>query len=149
MLDQNIRIFVRWVGIRFSILRFKYPSFFWTPGIPCETVLNLSTWLNICTSNIPFTNERHSCWPIACIYFMKSLLLWARLLHIYIWNNELKRAKDATCERTLCYHKTECDVCVFFVNCPEQCCQTPSSENLEPPSKVKIFPKKLLNMKIK
>ncbi len=118
-----IRIFVWWVGIRFSILRFEYPFIFiyfsQTPGIPHETVLNLSAWLNICTSNRPFANERRSCWPIACIYFMKNLLLWARLPHIYIWNNELKRAKDATCERTLCYHKTECDACVFFVNCPE------------------------------
>ncbi len=44
--------------------------------------------------------ERRLCWPIACIYFMKNLLLWARLPHIYIWNIELKRAKDTTCERT-------------------------------------------------
>ncbi len=51
--------------------------------------------------------------------FHENLILWVRLPHIYIWNNELKRAKDATCERTLCYHKTECDACVFFVNCPE------------------------------
>ncbi len=38
-------------------------------------------------------NERRSCWPIASIYFMKNLLLWARLPHIYIWNNELKRKR--------------------------------------------------------
>ncbi len=101
--------------IRISFFFFLF--FLRTPGIPRETVLNLSVWLNIC--NRPFANERRSCWPIACIYFMKNLLLWARLPHIYIWNNELKRAKDATCERTLCYHKTECDACVFFVNCPE------------------------------
>ncbi len=56
-LDQNIRIFVWWVGIRFSILRFEFRIsfffffFFLTPGIPRETVLNLSAWLNICTSN--------------------------------------------------------------------------------------------------
>ncbi len=60
-----------------------------TPGIPRETVLNLSAWLNICTR--PFANERRSCWPIACIYFVKNLPLWARLPHIYIWNNERKR----------------------------------------------------------
>ncbi len=120
-LDQNIRIFVRWVGIRFSILRFEYPSFFFfgTPAVPRETVLNLSAWLNIC--NRPFANERRLCWPIACIYFMKNLLLWARLPHIYIWNNELKRAKDATCERTLYYHKTECDACVFFLSTVRRC----------------------------
>ncbi len=40
-------------------------------------VLNLSAWLNICSSNRPFANERRSCWPIACIYFMKNLLLCA------------------------------------------------------------------------
>ncbi len=42
-LDQNIRLCVRWVGIRFSILRFEYSFFFFfffrTPGIPRETVL--------------------------------------------------------------------------------------------------------------
>ncbi len=63
-LDQNIRIFIRWVGIRFSILMFEYPLFFFcfflTPGVPHETVLNLSAWLNICTNNRPFTNERCS-----------------------------------------------------------------------------------------
>ncbi len=119
-LDQNIRIFVRWVGIRFSILRFRISFFFlFTPGIPHETVLNFSTCLNIC--NRPFANERRSCWPIACIYFMKNILLWARLPHIYIWNNELKRAKDATCERTLCCHKTECDACVFFLSTVPRC----------------------------
>ncbi len=85
--------------------------YFLTPGIPHETVLNLSVWLNIC--NRPFANERCLCWPIACIYFMKNLLLWAHLPHIYIWNNELKHAKDTTCERTLCYHKTECDAFSF------------------------------------
>ncbi len=70
---------------------FYFFIFFGTPGIPRETVLNLSTWLNIC--NRPFANERRSCWPIASIYFMKNLLLWARLPHIYIWNNELKRKR--------------------------------------------------------
>ncbi len=38
-LDQNILLFVRWVGIRCYILRFEYPSFFHfflTPGIPAK-----------------------------------------------------------------------------------------------------------------
>ncbi len=52
---------------------------------------------------------------------MKNLLLWARLLHIYIWNNELKRAKDATCKLALCYHKTEWDACVFFLSTVPRC----------------------------
>ncbi len=73
-----------------------FDIFFLNTCIPRETVLNLSAWLNIC--NRPFANERRSCWPIACTYFMKNLLLWARLPRIYIWNNELKHAKDATCE---------------------------------------------------
>ncbi len=30
-----------------------------------------------------------------------SLPLWARIPRVYIWNNELKRAKDAICERPL------------------------------------------------
>ncbi len=85
-----------------------------TPGIPRETVLNLSgTWLNIYNSNRPFANERRSYWPIACIYFMKNIPSWACLMHIYFWNCELKHAKDTTCERTLCYHKTECVMDAF------------------------------------
>ncbi len=74
-----------------------------------------------CTNNRPFANERRSCWPIACIYFMKNLLLWARLPHIYIWNNELKCAKDMTCERNLYYHKTECDACIYFLSTFPRC----------------------------
>ncbi len=85
-----------WHSIFNFEIRISFFFFLGTPGIPRETFLNLSAWLNIC--NRPFANERRSCWPIACIYFMKNLLLWARLPHIYIWNNELKRAKDATCE---------------------------------------------------
>ncbi len=104
-LDQNIRIFVP-----FTILKISFFSlFFFTPGIPRETVLNLSSRLNICTGNRPFANKRHSCWPIACMYFMKNmsmLLIWARLPHIYIWNNELKRAKDNMW--------TDRDTCVYF-----------------------------------
>ncbi len=121
-LDQNIRLFeYSFGGLAFDFLWFEYPFFFFffTHGIPRETVLNLSAWLNI--SNRPFANERRSCWPIASIYFMKNLLLWARLPHIYIWNNELKRAKDATCERILCYHKPECDACVFFLSTVPRC----------------------------
>ncbi len=113
-INKHIRIFVQWVGIRLLILRFQYPFFSGTPGMPRKTVLNFSAWQNISTSNRPFANERRSCWHIACIYLMKNLLLWAHLMHNYIWNNELKHAKDAPCERTLCYHKTECDACVFF-----------------------------------
>ncbi len=33
----------------------------------------------------------------------------------------IKHAKDATCERTLCYHKTECDACVFFLSTVPRC----------------------------
>ncbi len=102
-------------------IRISFFSLSRWPGIPHETVLNLSTWLNICTSNRAFNNDRRSCWPIACIYFMKNLLLWARLPHIYIWNNELKHTKDTTCKRTLCYHKTECDACLFFLSTVPRC----------------------------
>ncbi len=119
-LDQNIRLFEYSFGglafdFQFWDSNILFFFFFFSPDIPRETVLNLSAWLNICTSNRPFANERRSCWPLTCIYFMKNLLLWARLPHIYIWNNELKRSKDATCERTLCYHKTECDACMRFL----------------------------------
>ncbi len=55
------------------------------------------------------------------IYFMKNILLWAHLPHIYIRNNELKHAKDTTCDRTLCYHKTKCDACVFFLSTVPRC----------------------------
>ncbi len=42
-----------------------------------------------------------------------SLPLWARIPRVYIWNNELKRAKDAICERPL---KTPVlSVCIFLV----------------------------------
>ncbi len=47
---------------------------------------------------------------IYSVHFMKNLLLWARLPHIYIWNNKLKCAKDATCERLLTWrfsHKVQ------------------------------------------
>ncbi len=103
------------VEIRISNILF---FFFWTPGIPREMVLNLSAWLNIC--NRPFANERRSCWPIACIYFMKNLLLAISALAAHL-QLELKHAKDATCERTLCYHKTECDACVFFLSTVPRC----------------------------
>ncbi len=59
--------------------------------------------------------------PIACIHLMKNLLLWARLTRIYIWNNELKRAKDATCEWTLCYHNTECNASACFLSTVPRC----------------------------
>ncbi len=119
-LDQNIWLFkYSCCGLAFDFQFWDSNIFFSlslsrTPGIPRETVLNLSgTWLNIYNSNRPFANERRSYWPIACIYFMKNILSWACLMHIYFWNCELKRAKDATCERTLCYHKTECVMDVF------------------------------------
>ncbi len=119
-LDQNIRLFeYSFGGMAIDFQFWDSNILFLTSGIPHETVLNLSVWLNIC--NRPFANERCLCWPIACIYFMKNLLLWARLPHIYIWNNELKHAKDATSERTLCYHKTECDACVFFLSTVPRC----------------------------
>ncbi len=42
-----------------------------------------------------------------------SLPLWARIPRVYIWNNELKRAKDAICERPL---KTPVlSVCIVLV----------------------------------
>ncbi len=104
-----IRIFVRWVGIRFSILRFEYPFFFRFSTCPFG-------WTSA-TDRSPMKDVRAG----LCIYFMKNLLLWARLPHIYIWNNELKRAKDATCEPTLCYHKTECDACFFFLSTVPRC----------------------------
>ncbi len=100
---------------------FEYPFFFFlTPGIPRETVLNLSAWLNICTSNRPFANERRSCWPIACIYFMKNLLLAISVLpHIYIWNNELKRARrDMWTDPLLPQNRMRC-MRFLSVNCPE------------------------------
>ncbi len=113
-----IRIFVRWVGIRFSILRFEYHFFFfWTPGTPRKTFLNLSAWLNIC--NRPFANERCLCWPIACIYFMKNLLLWARLPHIYIWNNELKNKRHNMWTDPLLSQNWLWCMRFLSVNCPE------------------------------
>ncbi len=89
-INKHIRIFVQWVGIRLLILRFQYPFFSGTPGMPRKTVLNFSAWQNISTSNRPFANERRSCWHIACIYLMKNLLLWAHLMHNYIWNKTQK-----------------------------------------------------------
>ncbi len=42
-----------------------------------------------------------------------SLPLWARIPRVYIWNNELERAKDAICERPL---KTPVlSVCIVLV----------------------------------
>ncbi len=89
-LDQNIRLFeYSYGGLAFDFQFWDSNIlFFFNTWHPRKMVLNLSAWLNIC--NRPFANERRSCWPIACIYFMKNLLLWARLPHIYIWNNEQK-----------------------------------------------------------
>ncbi len=75
---SNIRS-VGWHSIfNFEIRICFFFFFFWTPGIPRETVLNLSAWLNICSSNRPFANERCSCWPIACIFHEKSSISYKR-----------------------------------------------------------------------
>ncbi len=64
-------------------------------------------------------NKRRSCsWPIACIYWK----IFYNDPHIYIWNNKLKRAKDATCKRLLTASLTRPNArihvtCVFFLNC--------------------------------
>ncbi len=41
-----------------------------------------------------------------------SLPVWARIPRVYIWNNELERAKDAICERPL---TPVLSVCIFLV----------------------------------
>ncbi len=101
-------------------MRLKY-FFSQTPGILRETVLNLSAWLNICTSNRSFANESCSYWPIACIYFMKNLLL--RFGH-KAWHTSKFEIMNLSTQKTqhewiLCYNKTKWDACVVFVNCPE------------------------------
>ncbi len=63
---------------------------------------NFVTW--------PAVRSRHS-EKLRCFYLdaartrlektSASLPLWARIPRVYIWNNELKRAKDAICERPL------------------------------------------------
>ncbi len=45
-----------------SNILFFFFSLSRTPGIPRETFLNLSSWLNIC--NRPFAKERRWCWPM-------------------------------------------------------------------------------------
>ncbi len=113
-LDQNIRLFEYSFGglafdfqfeIRISFFFFSF-FFFETPGIPRETVLNLSAWLNICTSNRPFANERRSCWPIACIYFMKNLLLAKRACRTSTFEIMNLSAQKTRHVNGLCYHKT-------------------------------------------
>ncbi len=60
----------------------------------------------------PAVRLRHS-EKLRCFYLDASLPLWARIPRVYIWNNELKRAKDAICERPL---KTPVlSVCIFLV----------------------------------
>ncbi len=50
----------------------------------------------------------------------KSSIVSALAAHLHL-KYELKRAKDATCELALCYHKTECDACVFFLSTVPRC----------------------------
>ncbi len=40
-------------------------------------IVHLAEHLHLCTSNRPLANERYLCWPIACIYFMKNLIMSA------------------------------------------------------------------------
>ncbi len=96
-LDQNIRLFkYLFGGLAFDVQFWDSNIlFFWTPGIPRRNVSQLA-WLNICTNNRLFANERRSCWPIACIYFMKNILLWVRLPHIYIWKTRHVNGPSAT-----------------------------------------------------
>ncbi len=94
-----------------------------TPGILRETVLNLSAWLNICTSNRSFANESCSYWPIACIYFMKNLLL--RFGH-KAWHTSKFEIMNLSTQKTqhewiLCYNKTKWDACVFFLSTVPRC----------------------------
>ncbi len=52
-------------------------------------------------------------WKVEMFLSRPSLPLWARIPRVYIWNNELKRAKDAICERPL---KTPVlSVCIVLV----------------------------------
>ncbi len=126
-LDQNIRLFeYSFGGLAFDFQiwdsNFEYPFFFFlTPGIPREMVLNLSAWLNICTSNRPFANERCSCWPIACIYFMKkssiSYKRACRTSTFEIMNLSTQKTRhvngpSATTNRMRCMR-------FLSVNCPE------------------------------
>ncbi len=68
-------------------------------------------FLSRCSADAPGKNERVA--PRARRTATASLPLWARIPRVYIWNNELKRAKDAICERPL---KTPVlSVCIFLV----------------------------------
>ncbi len=111
---------------RHSIFNFEiWISFFFSnTRHPRKTDINLSAWLNISTCNRPFANERPPCWTIAFIYFIKNLLSCSP--HNCIWNNELKCAKDTTCERmwtnvNSANHKYESVVCVFFLSPVPRC----------------------------
>ncbi len=126
-LDQNIRIFVRWVGIRFSILRFEFRiSFFlllfffntWHPPWNCSQLVRLAEHLHQQQTvrqwkTFVLTYSMH-------IFHEKSSISYKRACRTSTFEI-IKRAKDATCERTLCYHKTECDACVFFLSTVPRC----------------------------
>ncbi len=53
------------------------------------------------------------------VFHEKNLLLWAHLPHIYIWNNEFKRAKDATWTNPLLPQNQMRCMRFLSVNCPE------------------------------
>ncbi len=46
-------------------------------------------------------SEKLRCFYLEAEKTSASLPLWARIPRVYIWNNELERAKDAICERPL------------------------------------------------
>ncbi len=73
-----------------------------------------SLWRKITHIDVFISMRRGRAWKKrACRTATASLPLWARIPRVYIWNNELKRAKDAICERPL---KTPVlSVCIVLV----------------------------------
>ncbi len=121
-----IRIFVRWVGIRFSILRFGYPFFFffffffffytWHPSRNGSQLVRLAEHLQQTVrqwKTFVLTYSMH-------IFHEKSSISYKRTCRTSTFEiMNLSTQKTRHVNGALCYHKTECDSCVFFVNCPE------------------------------
>ncbi len=128
-LDQNIRLFEYSLGGLAFDFKFWDSNFniyllllfflnTWHPPWNCSQLVRLAEHLQQQQTvrqwkTFVLTYSMH-------IFHEKSSISYKRACRTSTFEI-IKRAKDATCERTLCYHKTECDACVFFLSTVPRC----------------------------
>ncbi len=118
-LDQNIRIFVRWVGIRF-----------WDSNILIIIFVHLASpaklfsaclpgWTSAPADRSPMKDVRADLYH-ACISW--KIFYYARACHtstFEIMNLSVEKMRHVN--GTLCYHKTDGEACVFFLSTVPKC----------------------------